>query len=160
MEVQRFSELLEIVRHDFRELRFVTGVKFAFRPRKTIVVPEFPQELQKTRSEDTKACSEIEQKIYSLRLLHELGHATLGHCNFATDVERLRMERAAWEKAREYCGLYGVEYDENFIESELDSYRDWLHQRSKCPKCGQTRYQLQTGRYVCPFCRELTKIPR
>ena len=43
-------------------------------------------------------------------------------------------------------------FDEDFIETELDTYRDWLHQRSKCKKCGLTRYQTRDGVYHCPFC--------
>lgn len=62
------------------------------------------------------------------------------------------MEREAWEKARELCERYGVEYDEEVVEAELDSYREWLHKRSRCPKCGLTRYQGGDGKYRCPEC--------
>ncbi len=160
MEDRKFNELLAVIKRDFPELRFRAGVKFAFRPRSTIIIPSFLQVQDNTRSENKKVYSVVEQKICSLRLLHELGHATSGHYDFTTDIERLKMEREAWEKAHEYCSFYGVEYDEDFVEGELDSYRDWLHQRSKCPNCGQTRYQAQDGRYVCPFCRELSKLSR
>lgn len=81
-----------------------------------------------------------------------MGHALLEHKNFATDPERLRMERAAWEKARELCTRYGIFYDEEFVEDELDTYRNWLHQKSRCPECGLTRYQTVDGKYHCPGC--------
>lgn len=95
---------------------------------------------------------DFEQNWYNLQLLHEVGHALLGHCEYGVDLERLKMERAAWEKARELCGRYGVEYDEEAVEGALDTYRDWLHRRSRCAKCGLTRFQGADGRYRCPGC--------
>lgn len=87
-----------------------------------------------------------------MELLHELGHARLEHDFYTTDIERLRMERAAWEEARRLCDQYAVEYDQEFVEMALDSYRDWLHRRSQCSKCGLTRYQTRDGKYHCPSC--------
>lgn len=95
---------------------------------------------------------DFEQNWYNLQLLHEVGHALLGHCEYGADLERLKMERAAWEKARELCGRHGVEYDEAAVEGALDTYRDWLHRRSRCAKCGLTRFQGADGRYRCPGC--------
>lgn len=152
MEAREFKELLRAVEQDYPDFCFRTGKKFAFRPPRTIVVPDFTRDAETSVSREEKPCSAAEQKICSLRLLHELGHATLGHRNFATDIERLRMERAAWDRARKFCQKYGVEYDENFVETELDTYRDWLHQRSTCRNCGQTRYQTADSEYHCPFC--------
>lgn len=88
----------------------------------------------------------------ALRLLHEVGHAILRHKDFRTDVERLKMERAAWEQARILCGRYHIYYDEDLVEVALDSYRDWLHQKSTCSACGLTRYQGRDGEYHCPGC--------
>lgn len=93
-----------------------------------------------------------EQNFYSLQLLHELGHALLGHRDFRTDPERIKMECAAWEKARELAQIYHIYYDEDFVEDELDTYRDWLYRRSKCPECGVARYQDRSGKYHCPMC--------
>lgn len=154
MEEKDFETLVQKVRRDYPEFRFKTGKKFAFRPPRTIMIVDLIQSEKETRTGAKKSYSAVEQKNCSLRLLHELGHATLRHRDFLSDIERLKMERAAWEKAREFCEKYDVEYDEDFIEVELDSYRDWLHQRSKCPICGQTRYQGANGEYYCPFCAE------
>ena len=126
-------KLIVQLKMDYPKIRFRLGKKFAFRPPRTIFFAE-GQELE---------------------LLHELGHARLEHDFYTTDIERLRMERAAWEQAREFCKYYGVEYDEDFVEEELDSYRDWLHQRSKCSQCAQTRFQGAGGEYHCPFCDSL-----
>ena len=68
------------------------------------------------------------------------------------DVERLKMECEAWEKARELAVNYGVSIEEELIQTELDTYRDWLHQKSRCPKCGLTRFQTPDSIYHCPLC--------
>ena len=128
------DELLEKLRVDFPDLRFVPGRKFAFRyPRTVVLGPLEP------------SCE--------LLLLHEVGHAVLKHNGFRTDVERLKMESLAWEEARGLARRYGIEFDEEFAEGELDSYRDWLHKKSRCPSCGLTRFQDADG-YHCPMCEE------
>ena len=108
------DELAERLRADYPELRFREGAKFAFRPPRTIVLGPL-------------------QPFWGLLALHEVSHAVLGHYTFKMDVERLKMEMAAWEKARELALRYGVSVDEDLIQGELDTYRDWLHQKSRCP---------------------------
>lgn len=107
---------------------------------------------EKVGADRDMAGVDFEQNWYNLQLLHEVGHALLGHCEYGADLERLKMERAAWEKAQELCGRYGAEYDEEAVEGALDTYRDWLHRRSRCAKCGLTRFQGADGRYRCPGC--------
>ena len=68
------------------------------------------------------------------------------------DVERLRMESEAWARARELAAKYRVEVDENLIQEQLDTYRDWLHKKSRCPICGLTRFQTPDSVYRCPKC--------
>ena len=122
---------------DFPEYSFKSGPKFAFRHPKTIVFGP---------------C----EPFWELLLLHELSHAILKHKTFRMDVERLKMESEAWAKARELAVRYNVEVNENFIQDELDTYRDWLHTKSKCKKCGLTRYQTPDGAYHCPRCENFT----
>lgn len=120
---------------DFPKLKFVFGNKFSFRPPRTIVIgPSEP--------------------FVRLLTLHEVGHAICGHRRFRMDVERLKMENQAWDEARKLAISYGVAVDENLIQGELDTYRDWLHQKSRCPKCGLTRFQTPDSRYHCPRCDE------
>ncbi len=127
------NQFFKVLEHDFSEYRFITGKKFAFRPPKTIVLgPEEP--------------------FSELLALHEVSHAVLKHKDFRMDVERIKMENAAWEKARELANKYGIEVDEDFIQDELDTYRDWLHKKSRCPKCGLTRFQTPNTEYHCPKC--------
>ena len=130
------TKFLEQIKAGFPEFRFVNGKKFAFRPPKTIVLgPPEP--------------------FSELLALHEVSHAILKHKTFRMDVERLKMESEAWEKARELAARYNIEIDENLIQDELDTYRDWLHNKSKCKSCGLTRYQTPDGTYHCPRCENL-----
>lgn len=131
-----WENLLEQLKRDYPKLRFRAGKKFAFRPPRTIVYEE--------------GC--LDSGREKLQLLHELGHATLEHKNFRTDLERLKMEVAAWAEARKFCEQYNINYDAEFVEEQLDSYRDWLHVKSRCPRCGLTRYQTLNGQYHCPGC--------
>ena len=97
--------------------------------------------------------------IFALLTLHELGHALSKHKDYNTDIERLKIELEAWQRAKteiknhpNWTKKYGITYDEDFAEAELDSYRDWLHQKSKCKTCGLTMYQTQDKKYHCPNC--------
>ena len=90
--------LIDRLRQDYPEIRFVGGKKFLFRPPKTIVLgPEKP---------------------FELLTLHELGHFLCGHRTFGTEPERLKCEREAWERARELCSVYDVFYDEERYEND------------------------------------------
>lgn len=98
-----------------------------------------------------------EQAIFydndAAKLLHELGHALLDHRDFVHDVDLLHIERDAWEKARQLAQKYEMEIDDDTVETALDSYRDWLHARSLCPRCHQTGLQdNQTLNYYCVNC--------
>lgn len=189
--------LMASLQRDFPNLRWRGGRKFMFRPPRTIVV-ELSKNMkaqgrltvgQKTVSAVSSGLGPMntknqlmntdcaqdehlpwlrEQNLWNMQLLHEVGHALLGHRNYVTDIERVKMERAAWEKAEELYIMYseelmgdgaGVEvftlgFDREFVEVEMDSYRDWLHQRSKCLECGLTRYQTIDGAYHCPQCEQ------
>lgn len=130
-------EILEKIQNDYPNFVFRTGKKFMFRPPKTIIYED---------GEDFEIAL----------LLHEVGHALLRHRNFRMDAERVKMEVAAWEKAKELANNYSIQIDEDLIQDELDTYRDWLHKKSRCPKCGLTRYQTPDGKYHCPNCELFT----
>jgi hypothetical protein len=85
-------------------------------------------------------------------LLHELAHGVLGHQEYSRDVELIAMETAAWEKAQELAPTYDITIDENAVQDHLDTYRDWLHARSLCPKCDATGLQGTTHSYRCLAC--------
>lgn len=135
-----FEELLVRLKADHPELNFRVGAKFLYRPWRTIYYEQF-----------LRGGQEDEQK-YCLQLLHEVGHALLRHFDYVTDLERIKIERSAWDKAQQLCDIYNIAYDEDFVEEELDTYRDWLQRRSVCPECGLVRYQDKRGGYHCPRC--------
>ncbi len=127
------DDLVKKLQLEFPKFKFKAGKRFTFRfPDVIIMGPDEPNS--------------------RLLLLHELGHAILGHRDYKTNVERLKMEVDAWEKGRELASKYGVEFNEEVMQEELDSYRDWLHKKSRCPKCGLTRFQDTNGIYHCPRC--------
>ena len=129
--------LLSRLKEDYPDLKFMTGQKFLSRPPSTILIGP---------SEDGD----------DLLLLHEVSHAVLGHHSFDTDVSRLKMEAEAWEKAKELAHKYKIAINEDVIQDELDTYRNWLHQKSRCPICGLTRFQTPDGAYHCPRCENFT----
>jgi ribosomal protein L37AE/L43A len=89
----------------------------------------------------------------TIELLHELGHALLGHDAFTTDVDLLRKERAAWTKARTIAKKYNLKITDGEIEKNLDSYRQHLHRRSLCPKCYHNGVQSTENKiYQCIMC--------
>lgn len=125
--------IIDRLEMDYPDLRFVAGKKFAFRPPRTIIY-------------------EQEAANFDLLVLHEVGHALCGHKTFKMNIKRLKMEMEAWEKARELAKKYDVPFDDDVAQGELDTYRNWLHQKSRCPKCGLTRFETPEGEYRCPQC--------
>jgi len=87
-------------------------------------------------------------------LLHELGHAICEHSDYATDLDLIKMERDAWQTAQQIALRYDVVIDEETLQQHLDTYREWLHARSRCPACGATGHQLKKQRYHCLACGE------
>lgn len=74
-------------------------------------------------------------------LLHETGHALLGHTSYQADYELVRLEVEAWQKAKAVAGDLGISIDEGHIQDCLDTYRDWLYRRSICPNCNSKSFQ-------------------
>lgn len=93
-------------------------------------------------------------------LLHELGHALLGHADYRYDIELIQLEAAAWTKSRELAAKYGVDIDEDYIQDCLDTYRDWLHLRATCPTCFARSLQASPCHYRCFNCRSEWSVSR
>ncbi|HWB39026.1 MAG TPA: hypothetical protein VG604_02175 [Candidatus Saccharimonadales bacterium] len=95
----------------------------------------------------------------SWALLHETGHALLRHQTYQADVELLRMEVEAWQRARELANDIGISIDEDHIQDCLDTYRDWLHKRSVCPTCRTKCLQQDDGKhYRCFNCHTVWQV--
>lgn len=87
-------------------------------------------------------------------LLHEVAHALLGHAGYSRDIELLKMERDAWNLAVDTLSVkYEVAVDQDLAEDMLDTYRNWLHARSTCPKCEATGLQSAANLYSCLVCK-------
>ena len=100
---------------------------------------------------------ETDEGLWSL--LHELGHALLEHQTYQDDLELLMMEVSAWAKAKEISTHYGAKIKEAHIESCIESYRIWLHQRSKCIDCGVHSLQSDKVTYQCHNCQAKWRVP-
>lgn len=120
---------------DFPTITFTPGERFHWHP-------------------ETGTISYIEASNDFASLLHEIGHAALGHVNFKRDIELIEMERDAWHYAVETLAhRYDIQIDPETVEAALDSYRDWLHARSTCPVCQATGLQIKQQTYRCMACR-------
>ena len=91
-------------------------------------------------------------------LLHEVGHMVLEHKEYKSDFALLKMETQAWQKAKELAAKYKLAISQEYIEKCLDSYRDWLYQRSSCRECSQAGLEITTGLYKCINCNFRWKV--
>lgn len=91
-------------------------------------------------------------------LLHEFGHALLNHASYKHDVDLIKMERAAWDEACHLGRAMGVTIHDNLVEDSIDTYRDWLHNRSLCPNCSATGVQATPDSYQCVACHTTWRV--
>lgn len=148
--IDRDKQFVELLERDFSGVKFCWGKKrFSFRLKNGVPTVFLGEP----------------QSNFGLLALHELGHALSGHKDYTVDVERIRIESEAWERAKTVYQNYKKqakkdlelaeilpEWDEDFVQDKLDTYRDWLHAKSRCKKCGLTCYQAEDGEYHCPRC--------
>lgn len=86
-------------------------------------------------------------------ILHETAHGLLGHQDYSKDIELIRIEQQAWHYATKTLSpLFGITIDPEFIETQLDTYRDWIHTKSTCPTCQSNGIESRTGHYQCLHC--------
>ena len=94
-----------------------------------------------------------------LALIHEISHALLRHTTYQKDLELIKIEVAAWKKAKPLARRYKITLDEKHIEDSLDTYRMWLYQRSHCPECENTALQISSNLYRCFNCNAKWQVP-
>lgn len=131
------TPLLKRIRSDYPDISFVKSSRFAWHAGSRNV------SYAETPSDDIRG---------TWALLHELGHALLEHTDYASDIELLQIEVAAWEKAHQLAKHYDIAIDEDYVQDALDSYRDWLHLRSTCPTCFERSLQKDAHTYQCHNC--------
>jgi len=128
--------LLKKLATDYPAITFTAGAKFYWSPK-----------------DQTVFYDQSKKDIAAVwALIHELSHGLLGHKNYKTDFELLQLEVAAWHKAEAIGADYKVVINEDHIQDCLDTYRDWLHARSKCPACGEHGLQVTHKSYECINC--------
>jgi hypothetical protein len=137
------QQLINNILDSYPTLNFVAGKQFCWSPETEEIY------YSENAVEDRDAWS----------LLHETGHALLGHKGYEADVELIRLEVEAWEKARHLGKEFDVDISQDHIEDCLDTYRDWLYKRSICPNCSTK--SLQQGDFVhyrCFNCHTTWKV--
>lgn len=136
-------DIIDSLQRRFPHLTFHEGAIFSWSP-----------ETQEIFYDATKP---QESRIWSL--LHETGHALLEHQSYRTDLELISLEIAAWEKAKQLAHEFQIEIDEEHIQDCLDTYRDWLYQRSVCPRCNNKSLQQDDiAFYQCFNCHTAWKV--
>lgn len=139
MNMRNFDALIDKLREDFPGVRF--------------------EEAEVWRSGDRVVGFVAGDENGELLLLHELAHIVLRHESYTRDVELVRMEMEAWEEVKSTLApRYGVEFKAELAESQLDTYREWLDKRSRCPKCNYTGWQVNSAKYQCPLCRDEWRV--
>lgn len=140
------DKLLVRLAEDFPQLCFAAGPSFCWSP-------ATGQILYKQSAPDDPS----PQAVFSL--LHETGHALLGHKRYRLDFELLELEVSAWERAKHLAAQYGITIDEDHIQDCLDTYRDWLYRRSICPSCTTKALQQDGSHYYqCFNCRATWRV--
>lgn len=135
--------MLEQLQARFPDLQFVAGSRFCWSPQ--------------THEIGYDAARHDQAADWSL--LHETGHALLNHTQYLADFELLRLEMAAWTKARELAADFGMAIDEDHIQDCLDTYRDWLYKRSICPSCSTRALQQNDyAHYRCFNCHTVWRV--
>lgn len=137
------DQLLKRLKKDYSSIEFEKGDSFCWSPSRGIIY------YSNSPSKDNNSC---------WALLHELAHAKLMHDNYSSDVELLLKEVEAWDEAKKIAKRYDLDIDENHVQDCLDTYRDWLHRRSKCPKCKINTTQQNHEQYKCFNCQDTWRV--
>lgn len=127
--------MLELLKKAFPSVTFKIGEQFAWQPKDSTILydPDDPH--------------------FDARILHEIGHALLKHDSYDRDIDLIAMERDAWQMARaDLAPKFDVEIPGDIIHHDMDTYRDWLHDRSTCPHCGSSGIQIKKRDYKCVTC--------
>jgi hypothetical protein len=137
------SNLLLVIKRDFSHLKFLAGEDFHWSPKDNTIY-------YSTHQKNAK------HGVWAL--LHEVAHAQLGHQDFNNDFDLIKIESKTWQEAVKIGKKYKVKIDKDHIQDCLDTYRDWLHNRARCPKCEVISLQRDDHLYQCFNCNTVWKI--
>lgn len=137
------KSLLSNLRADYPNINFVKGDSFFWSPKDMTI---------------TYSASSTQPEIADWSLLHELSHGILGHTTYQSDFELMELEVEAWNYASKLSKDYDIKIDPEHIQDCLDTYRDWLHRRSTCPKCNTVSTQKDSTTYNCFNCKTTWKV--
>lgn len=133
--MEQTTLLIEKLKSESPEVSFVVGHEFGWNPKThTVTYDETSPELE-------------------AYLLHEYGHALLGHDTYERDIDLIAMERDAWKVAQETATTHDLTIKSDTIQDALDTYRDWMHARALCPTCSATGIETSKHEYTCVSCR-------
>lgn len=122
----------------FPEYAFIPGSFFMWSPR------------QHSITYDPKRLKTNNGKI---GLLHEIGHAYLGHQSYPKfDMALLTMEMDAWDFVRSRAVEFGLRIDEGHISRCIATYDYWLSKRATCPDCQSFSLQRDRSHFACFSC--------
>lgn len=137
-------QVLDSIISDHKNIKFVPGDQFSWNPKSSTI----------------KYVTDDIVDINGLwSLMHELGHAKLNHKDYRDDLELLMMEVAAWSEAQKIAKNYDIAIEERHIEKCVDSYRVWLHRRSRCIDCKTNSLQRNKTTYQCHNCGTEWSVP-
>lgn len=142
-----FNQLLQEVRKDHPNLNFKPSDHFSWSSDLSQITYQSPGD-------------STENHKLSNKLLHELAHAKLGHHNYISDAELLKIESTAWILAKELCEEYSVEFSESEQNESLASYISWASSRCQCPKCQKNGLQTLRTEFFCPACNNKWNVGR
>ena len=135
--------MLDQLQSRFPELQFTAGERFCWSPKTHEILYD----------------ADRHDEAASWSLLHETGHALLDHQSYLADFELVKIEMAAWQKARQLAIEFDITIDEDHIQDCLDTYRDWLYKRSICPHCSTKALQQNDyAHYRCFNCHTVWKV--
>lgn len=132
--------LINKIKNDFPQFEFLEGNDFFWHSKENRIY----------------YCIENDECIYLI--IHEISHALLNHANYQFDIELITKEREAWDLALQIAKEYHLSIPKKIIQSNLDSYRNWMHARSTCPNCKAVGVQNSPRSYSCPICRHLWSV--
>ena len=125
--------LLDQLRQDYKKIKFVQGNRYAWSPKRQTIYYCLP--------------------ICNYSLLHELGHAIKQHKRYGLDIELIRLEDEAWQQAIVIGKLCDIRLRQPYIKDCMNTYRDWLAIRARCPECKVAGIQSATTLlYSCLNC--------